>query len=164
MAEPEAFTGIPANPATPAPKKRKAAAGGAKKKRMQVQRGKRKEAIARCWIHPGTGRISFNRMNIDTMTDGIMRDVILEPLGFLPKDALAAIDVDVTVVGGGVAGQAQAARTAIARALVQHVGGDMLRAQMIAYDRSLIVEDPRRVEPKKFKGPGARARFTKSYR
>ena len=53
--------------------------------------------------------------------------------------------------------------TGLARALASHFGGDM-RKNMIEYDRSLIVEDPRRVEPKKFKGPKARARFTKSYR
>jgi ribosomal protein S9 len=35
---------------------------------------------------------------------------------------------------------------------------------MLEWDRSLLVEDSRRVEPKKFKGPKARARFTKSYR
>ena len=144
------------------PKKRKAATG--KKKKGAVVRGKRKEAIARAWISPGTGRVSYNRLNINTMTDRLLHEVILEPLSFLPADAKSAIDVSVVVHGGGPSGQAQAARTAIARALVEHVGGDELKAQMIAYDRSLLVEDARRVEPKKFKGPGARARFTKSYR
>jgi small subunit ribosomal protein S9 len=61
-------------------------------------------------------------------------------------------------------GQAQAARTAIARALVAALGDDDLRKRLVEFDRSLLVEDVRRVEPKKFKGPGARARFTKSYR
>jgi small subunit ribosomal protein S9 len=146
-----------------APKKRKAAAG--KKKKGAVVRGKRKEAIARAWITPnGTGRVSFNRLNINTMSDAILHDVILEPLTFLPADARATFDVSVVVRGGGPSGQAQAARTAIARALVDFVGGDELKAQMMTYDRSLLVEDSRRVEPKKFKGPGARARFTKSYR
>ena len=74
-------------------------------------------------------------------------------------------DISVKANGGGSSGQAQASRTAVARALLEaHGGNDAIRQQMLSFDRSLLVEDPRRVEPKKFKGPKARARFTKSYR
>jgi small subunit ribosomal protein S9 len=61
-------------------------------------------------------------------------------------------------------GQAQACRVAIARALVGFSGDEHLKSRIIAYDRSMIAEDSRRVEPKKYKGPKARARFQKSYR
>ena len=61
-------------------------------------------------------------------------------------------------------GQAQAARTAIANALVAYFDGMNLKEKFNSIDRSLIVDDTRRVEPKKFRGPKARARFQKSYR
>ncbi len=61
-------------------------------------------------------------------------------------------------------GQAQAARTAIANALVEYFGEMNLREKFVEIDRSLVVEDTRRVEPKKYRGPKARARYQKSYR
>jgi small subunit ribosomal protein S9 len=61
-------------------------------------------------------------------------------------------------------GQAQAARTAIAHALTLYFDQLNLREKFISIDRSLIIEDTRRVETKKFRGPKARARFQKSYR
>ena len=61
-------------------------------------------------------------------------------------------------------GQAEAARTAIARALVRWTKSSQLRSKFLEFDRTLLTGDPRRKEPKKFGGPGARARFQKSYR
>ena len=68
------------------------------------------------------------------------------------------------VMGGGQMGQAQACRVAIARALIGFSGDAGLKQKMISHDRSMVAEDSRRVEPKKYKGPKARARFQKSYR
>ncbi|VVB68398.1 30S ribosomal protein S9 [Candidatus Norongarragalina meridionalis] len=136
----------------------------AKKKKSKIAqaRGKRKEAIARATVREGKGLVRVNDHSIDALPSFI-RQIVTEPLNFIEDAQRTKLDVRVTVRGGGVMGQAQAARTAIARALALHFGDDM-RKRMIEYDRSLIVEDPRRVEPKKFKGPKARARFTKSYR
>ncbi|MFA6048663.1 MAG: 30S ribosomal protein S9 [Candidatus Micrarchaeia archaeon] len=134
----------------------------AKKQKFIVTRGKRKEAIARASIKPGSGKISVNGLSLDALNSPFVRQVISEPMKFY--DASNTLDIDINVRGGGVMGQAQAARTAIARALVSYSKSDELKAEMLSYDRSLLVEDPRRVEPKKFKGPKARARFTKSYR
>ena len=134
----------------------------AKKQKFIVTRGKRKEAIARASIRPGSGKISVNGLLLDALNSPFVRQVIREPMKFY--DASSTVDIDINVRGGGVMGQAQAARTAIARALVSYSKSDELKEQMLLYDRSLLVEDPRRVEPKKFKGPKARARFTKSYR
>ena len=53
---------------------------------------------------------------------------------------------------------------AIARALVEFANDPLLKEKMIARDRFLLAEDFRRVEPKKYLGPKARARFQKSYR
>lgn len=133
----------------------------AKKPTSMVLRGKRKEATARATISAGTGLLYYNGLSIKAVPFAYVRDIVTEPLSF--TDA-SKYDISVAVKGGGVMGQAQAARTAVARALVSFTGDEALRSKMIDSDRSLLVEDARRVEPKKFKGPGARARFTKSYR
>lgn len=99
-------------------------------------------------------------MALNAIPSAYVRQIITEPLRF--TDA-SKYDVVVTTHGGGSMGQAQAARVAIANVLVAHEG-DELKQKMLEADRSLLVEDSRRVEPKKFRGPGARARFTKSYR
>ena len=125
-------------------------------------RGKRKEAIARAVIVPGNGKVYINRMLASTMNDPQVREIIAELMHFLAdRDK---VDIKVATNGGGSRGQAQAIRTAIAKAIVEYTKSDELHAEIIAYDRSMLVDDARRVEPKKFKGPKARARFTKSYR
>jgi small subunit ribosomal protein S9 len=132
-----------------------------RKEKFVVVRGKRKEAIARARIKEGRGVVRINGFLLNAFSSPIEREIISEPLSFLNENRC---DIDVTVSGGGRMGQAQAARTAIARALVAFTKDDPLKQKMLEYDRTLLVEDARRVEPKKFKGPKARARFTKSYR
>ena len=61
-------------------------------------------------------------------------------------------------------GQAEATRTAIARALLKWTKSARLKTVFTDYDRAMIAGDPRRKEPKKFGGSGARARDQKSYR
>ena len=75
------------------------------------------------------------------------------------------------VKGGGHTSQVYAIRQAIAKAIVAYYqkyvdeqSKNELKKALIAYDRTLLVADPRRSEPKKFGGPGARARYQKSYR
>jgi small subunit ribosomal protein S9 len=136
-------------------------AGTKRKKRAIIVRGKRKEAIARASIKEGTGKIFINGALLSSYDSPFLQAVISEPLNFVP---LRDFDIHINVAGGGFSGQAQAARTAIARALLKFTKDEKLKDKFLEYDRSLLVEDPRRVEPKKFKGPKARARFTKSYR
>jgi small subunit ribosomal protein S9 len=134
-----------------------------RKKKQIVSRGKRKEAVARAYIKAGKGVIRVNGLLLNAFDNPYTKQIIAEPLSFLqePFD----FDISVTTQGGGVMGQAQAARTAIARALIEfRKDGEELKKQFLAFDRSLFIEDARRVEPKKFKGPKARARFQKSYR
>ncbi len=133
-----------------------------KKKTGIVARGKRKEAVARASIKKGTGKVRFNGALLSTVNSPFVKQVIAEPIRFFP--GASQVDIEVIVNGGGTMGQAQACRTAIAKAIVEYSKDEDLRAKMLEFDRSLLVEDPRRVEPKKFKGPKARARFTKSYR
>jgi small subunit ribosomal protein S9 len=155
-------------PAAHAPAASPAAERKPRRRRAKVThaRGKRKEAIARATLTEGKGRVTVNRVSLDAWSHPLLKQVVREPLAFAGAEGVdtSAYDIAVTVRGGGIGGQAQAARTAIARALVAHASDKELRQKMIAFDRSLLVEDPRRVEPKKFKGPKARARFTKSYR
>jgi len=136
---------------------------GKKKDAPSVFRGKRKECIARASIRKGKGVVRINSVRLDAIDNKFVRQMIAEPLGFAPEVA-SQVDIAVNVVGGGQMGQAQACRTAIARALVGFSGDDTLKRKMVEYDKFMISEDSRRVEPKKYKGPKARARFQKSYR
>jgi small subunit ribosomal protein S9 len=123
---------------------------------------KRKEAIARASVGPGNGRFTVNRVHINALQNRFVRNLITEPLGFIAESG--KIDISVNVHGGGMLGQAQAARTAVAKALVVYFNDEKLKGALLEFDRSILVDDVRRVEPKKYKGPKARARFQKSYR
>jgi len=80
------------------------------------------------------------------------------------REVWGKLDIDVTVRGGGFMGQAEAARIAIARGLYLWTGDERVRELFIEYDRTMLAGDPRRKEPKKYGGRGARARFQTSYR
>ncbi|EQD29029.1 30S ribosomal protein S9P, partial [mine drainage metagenome] len=71
---------------------------------------------------------------------------------------------EVEVHGGGTTGQADAARTAIAKGIVEFFGDDKIEDMFRQYDRTLLVNDIRRKLPKKPQGSGARAKRQKSYR
>ncbi|MBI4399994.1 30S ribosomal protein S9 [Candidatus Micrarchaeota archaeon] len=128
-----------------------------------ITRGKRKESIARAIVQQGKGVIRINNFALETVSNEFVREIISEPL-VLVGDLAKTLDINVNVLGGGPIGQAQAARTAIARAILKFSGDKELEKKFLDYDRHLLKEDPRRVEPKKYKGPKARARFQKSYR
>jgi len=149
------------------PKKRKAKAVKTKKKkkaaRAFVARGKRKESVARAAIRDGKGVVRMNGLAVSSMNNRYIREIILEPTRYVGPEA-NNVDISVNVNGGGTMGQAQAARTAIANALVLYFDKMNLKEKFMSIDRSLLVEDTRRVEAKKYRGPKARARFQKSYR
>ena len=104
------------------------------------------------------------------MQPDLARRKTMEPL--IIADAmnrLAKVDINVTTSGGGIMGQSDAIRTAIARGLVHYNGGaegvdEELRDEYLRFDRSLLVNDPRRKEPKHQLGRGARKKKQKSYR
>ena len=98
-----------------------------------VASGKRKRAIARASVSKGTGRIMFNGRPLSMVSDTLAREIIAEPLSFVTA---SDYDVSVKATGGGVMGQAQAARTAIAKALVTLSGDATLKQKMVAFDRS----------------------------
>lgn len=125
--------------------------------------GKRKTAIARATIKGGKGRIKINSVPLEILEPELARLKMMEPLE-LVGDRVVKVDIDVNVNGGGVMGQATATRTAIARGLVDYFEDEELRAKFKAFDRSLLVNDPRRSEPKHPLGRGARKKRQKSYR
>ncbi|MBR0472581.1 MAG: 30S ribosomal protein S9 [Methanosphaera sp.] len=125
--------------------------------------GKRKTAIARGTVREGTGKVRINRKPVELYNPELARLKIFEPLE-LAGDMVNSVDINVRVVGGGVMGQAEAARMVIAKGLVEYFGDINLKDRYVQYDRTMLVGDPRRTESKKFGGPGARARKQKSYR
>lgn len=133
-------------------------------KKVLVVSGKRKTAIARAVVKPGIGRIRINKTPIEILEPEIAREKIMEPLLQAGGEVWKQMDIDVKVSGGGYMGQAEAARMAIANAILKWTKSTHLRTIFVDYDRTMIVGDARRKEPKKFGGPGARARDQKSYR
>jgi len=125
--------------------------------------GKRKTAIARATLKPGNGRVRINSVPLEVYGTELTRMKIAEPLLLIPN-ALDGVDAAIDVSGGGVVGQAEAVRTALARGIVEWHNDPAIKDAFLAYDRTLLVNDSRQKETKKPHGPGARARSQKSYR
>ncbi|MFB6147121.1 MAG: 30S ribosomal protein S9 [Halobacteriaceae archaeon] len=126
--------------------------------------GKKKTAVARATVSDGEGRVRINGRPVELYEPEVARLKMLEPFRIAPDEVRDGLDVEVSVEGGGFAGQADAARTAIARGIVEHTNDTELRDAFVEFDRSLLVNDVRQRESKKWGGPGARARYQKSYR
>ena len=126
--------------------------------------GKKKTAVARATVREGEGRVRVNAQPVELTEPELAQLKMLEPFRLADDELREEVDIDVDVQGGGVMGQADAARTAIARGLVQHTNDAELRDAFMEFDRSLLVNDVRQSESKKWGGPGARARYQKSYR
>ena len=132
--------------------------------------GKRKTAVARATVRKGQGRVRVNGEPIHIMGPSLAQRKALEPVQIAEAmNRLGDVDVYVDVEGGGQMGQVDAIRTAIARGLVKWNGGaagddEELRDEYLRFDRSLLVNDPRRKEPKHQMGRGARKKWQKSYR
>lgn len=125
--------------------------------------GKRKEAVARATVRRGRGAVRVNHTPLELLEPEMVRLKIQEPL-LMVGDRWKSMDISVHVEGGGIMGQASAARTALARGLVEWIKDPALTEMFKRYDRSLLVNDPRRKIPKRPGGRGARARRQKSYR
>ena len=145
-------------------------AARSKKKKSVESSGKRKTAIARASVKKGKGRVRVNGSPIEIMQPDMARMKAMEPLAIAgAMNRLTKVDINISVEGGGTMGQVDAIRTAIARGLVFWNDGaagedDELRDEYLRFDRSLLVNDPRRKEPKHQMGRGARKKKQKSYR
>lgn len=118
----------------------------------------------------GRGLIRINGSPIDLVRPEILRFKIYEPVLVAGEDSFALLDIRVRVKGGGHTSQIYAIRQAISKALVAYYSKYVdaysameLKKKLVAYDRTLLIADPRRMEPKKFGGHGARARRQKRY-
>lgn len=121
--------------------------------------GRRKEAVARVRIRPGSGKISVNSRDLENyFPRETLKMVIRQP--FEVTENLGKWDVSVNVVGGGPSGQAGAIRHGISRALGRADSG--LRSPL--KKAGFMTRDPRTVERKKYGRPGARKRFQFSKR
>ena len=133
-------------------------------KKVLVVSGKRKTAVARAVVKPGVGKVRINLTPVEIYEPEIAREKIMEPLLQAGEDVWKQLDMDVKTSGGGYMGQAEAARMAVANALLKWTKSSHIRTVFTEYDRTMIAGDSRRKEPKKFGGPGARAKEQKSYR
>jgi len=121
--------------------------------------GRRKTSVARAYVTAGTGKIEVNGRDYKQyFTTPTLHYYVTQSLKV--SNALENYDVTVNVAGGGITGQAQAIRLAIAKALVE-INPDLKKDLRAA---GLITRDPRMVERKKFGQKKARARFQFSKR
>jgi small subunit ribosomal protein S9 len=121
--------------------------------------GRRKTAIARVWLTPGSGVIKVNKRDIDIYFGrATSKMVIRQPLE--ATETIGRYDVSVNVCGGGLAGQAGAIRHGITRCLME------LNATFrpVLKKAGYVTRDPRKKERKKYGQRGARARFQFSKR
>jgi len=117
-----------------------------KRKTLINTSGQRKRAVARVTAKVGTGKVYINDKALDLVEPEIAKLMIKEPL-ILAGDVAKGLDFHVNVKGGGVFGQAAAARQAISKALVEY--DKNLKQTFLNYDRTLLIADARRTEPHK---------------
>ena len=121
--------------------------------------GKRKNAVARVWIKPGTGKITINgRDETVYFARPVLRMILRQPLVAANRDG--QFDVIVSVNGGGLSGQAGAVRHGISRALVNYEPS----LRPVLKPGGFLTRDPRAVERKKYGRPKARRSFQFSKR
>ena len=121
--------------------------------------GRRKSSVARVFLRPGKGEIKVNGRAFENyFPTESTRAVVRQPL--LATETLEKFDVVILADGGGVAGQAGAARLGVARALVEFNAELRSRLKKLG----LLTRDPRQHERKKYGQKGARKRFQFSKR
>ena len=121
--------------------------------------GRRKAAVARVYVKPGKGQITINRKALEVYFPlNILQYEVKQPL--MVTDTLESYDVDINLDGGGIKGQAEAARMGIARALCQ-IDAEF---RSVLKKNGFLTRDSREVERKKPGQPGARRKFQFSKR
>jgi small subunit ribosomal protein S9 len=129
------------------------------KENIYYATGKRKSAIARTWLTPGTGEISINNRPVEAYFPvETLRNELLEP--FKLTNTAGSFNVKVSVTGGGIAGQAGAVRHGITKALILTDADLRIPLKKAGF----VKRDPRVKERKKYGQKGARARFQFSKR
>jgi small subunit ribosomal protein S9 len=121
--------------------------------------GKRKTAVARVWLQPGTGNIAVNRRAFEAyFPRETSRLVVMQPFDVTEQGG--RFDVFATLAGGGISAQAEALRHGISKALLEYNTGLRDRLKRAGF----LTRDARAKERKKYGQPGARKRFQFSKR
>ncbi|KAI9282914.1 40S ribosomal protein S16 [Umbelopsis sp. AD052] len=133
--------------------------------------GRKKTATAVAHCKRGKGLIRVNGSPVELLEPEIMKFKVYEVVLLLGQERFANIDIRIRVNGGGHVSQIYAIRQALAKSVVafnqkfvDEASKKEIKEILVQFDRTLLVADPRRCEPKKFGGIGARARYQKSYR
>uniref|UniRef100_A0A8C3B0H5 Small ribosomal subunit protein uS9 n=1 Tax=Cyclopterus lumpus TaxID=8103 RepID=A0A8C3B0H5_CYCLU len=128
--------------------------------------GRKKTATAVAHCKRGNGLIKVNGRPLDMVEPATLQYKLLEPVLLLGKERFAGVDIRVRVKGGGHVAQIYGKQELLFFLMinVDEASKKEIKDILIQYDRTLLVADPRRCESKKFGGPGARARYQKSYR
>jgi small subunit ribosomal protein S9 len=121
--------------------------------------GRRKDAVARVWIKPGTGKMQVNGKHLnDYFVRPVLQMMVQQPFGVADREG--QFDAYITVKGGGLSGQAGAIRHGVSKALSRYEPG--LRA--VLKQQGMLTRDSRTVERKKYGRPKARRSFQFSKR
>lgn len=140
--------------------------------------GRKKNSVAVASVRSGKGVLRVNGSPIELLEPQSLRAKVLEPILLLGLKRFQNLDIRIRVRGGGYVSQIYAIRQALSKGVVAYYQKYVNETEkreikcnpsyhielLLQYDRSLLVADPRRCEPKKYGGPGARARYQKSYR
>merc|ERR1711913_26022 len=133
--------------------------------------GRKKTATAVAYCKRGKGIIRVNGKPLEQIEPKPLQFKLQEPILLLGKDRFSEVDIGIRVKGGGRISQIYAIRQALSKSLVAYYqkyvdeqSKKAIKDILVQFDRTLLVADPRKCEAKKFGGPGARARFQKSYR
>ena len=126
---------------------------------------KRKTAVAKLRLTTGSGKVFFNHLPATELTL-FHKLALAEPLRVYDAELGEPLKVDfyIKTHGGGREAHIQAARLALARALVHISGSETLKKAFAKYDRTMIVQDSRRKEAAKPGDSSARSKRQKSYR
>ncbi|MGO9008358.1 MAG: 30S ribosomal protein S9 [Beijerinckiaceae bacterium] len=121
--------------------------------------GKRKNAVARVWIKPGTGKVTINGRPLDVyFARPVLRMILQQPLGVAKR--VDQYDLTVSVAGGGLSGQAGAVRHGLAKALTNYEP----ELRPVLKKEGFLTRDSRVVERKKYGKRKARRSFQFSKR
>ena len=137
--------------------------------------GRKRTAVAVAYCKRASkgngGTIRVNGTPIELLEPEMLRMKAYEPVLLLGTARFEQVDIRIKVRGGGFSSRVYAIRQAISKSLVAYYqkyvdeqSKNECKDILLQYDRTLLVADPRRCEPKKFGGRSARARFQKSYR
>ncbi|ORD93380.1 RS16 [Enterospora canceri] len=138
-----------------------------------LTKGTKKTSTATCeCTRAGEFEVRVNKVPLSVMGDYLMQAKLNEVIETIGRGPLAGLDFDITTCKeGGFTGRVYAARQAFCRAVLAYFGmhsdeykKQEIQQRLMAFDRFALVTDTRRKEPKKYGGPGARARYQKSYR